>query len=145
MRDIILLKRCLKACLARLSFAICRTDKPVYLCQSAPNGKLCVVAGGKPEGCYLYPHCQSREPQQLTGEVHSFTVFTVHANVPYVRQCWSMPNALIKGISPGSGFGWPTFLATTKKAYPAEYQGPFMLGVCWQLPIIKTYCGVLPH
>jgi len=64
----------------------------------------------------------------------SFTVFAVHASPPYIQLSWTISYESLKDLKAGQKFGWPAFMTTTKKAYPAEYMGPFILGIWWLPP-----------
>ena len=87
-------------------------------------------------GLFLHPH--SNTQQALENVVHQFTLFSVHTRAPYVRSCKTVSHARIKQhkLAAGVGVGWPNFFGGLRKDYPiddpANYSGPFMVGVCWQ-------------
>ncbi|KAL0050536.1 hypothetical protein WJX82_001813 [Trebouxia sp. C0006] len=86
--------------------------------------------GDQTHGCYLLP----KDAKRFVDVARSFKVFAVHPSPPYIRQCLTIPYASLKDLQVGRQFGWPAFLKTTKKAYPAKYMGPFILGIWWQAP-----------
>ncbi len=109
--------------------------RQLHLQQQASTSWCCVVAGRQSQGCYLLP----RHAKRFVDVTRSFKVFAVHACLPYIRQCLTIPYASLKDLQAGQKYGWPAFL--TKKAYPAEYMGPFMLGIWWQAPERCEYGG----
>lgn len=90
----------------------------------------CIFAGDQTQGCYLLP----KDANRFVDVARSFKVFAVHPSPPYIRQCLTTSYASLKDLQVGRQFGWPAFLKTTKKAYPAKYMGPFILGIRWQAP-----------
>ena len=100
----------------------------LVLVSTSLHSTICVVAGCQTQGFYLLP----RDGKRFVDVRCSCTVFAVHASQPYIRQCFTTPYTSLKDLQAGQTFGWPAFLTTTKKAFPAEYMGPFILGICWQ-------------
>ena len=61
--------------------------------------------------------------------MHSFTFFSVLTSAPHVRLCYK---ARYKHIAAAKKRGWPNYFGDLRKRYPANYNGPFAVGVWWQ-------------
>ncbi len=82
----------------------------------------------------LYLHPPSNTQKTLEDMLHQFTLFSVHTRAPYIRSCKTISLAQIKQhkLAARQGLGCPDFFNNLKMDYPANYSGPFTIGVCWQ-------------
>ncbi|KAL0033575.1 hypothetical protein WJX79_004573 [Trebouxia sp. C0005] len=79
---------------------------------------------------YLYPTSDSEKT--IEDLFRHLTLFSVHTRAPYLRTCRTASHAQIKQLKLAAheGVGWS--FGELKQCYPANYSGPFIIGVCWQ-------------
>jgi len=70
---------------------------------------------------------------------HSFTFFSVLTSAPYFRLCYK---ASFKHIAAAKNRGWPNYFGDLRKRYPANNNGPFAVGVCWQRHLIMYMVSI---
>jgi len=66
-------------------------------------------------------------------------LFSVLTSAPYFRLCYK---ASFKHIAAAKNRGWPNYFGDLRKRYPANYNGPFAVGVCWQRHLIMYMVSI---
>lgn len=97
----------------------------------------CCFAGQTWDGLYLQP---SRTKAALGDYMQTFAVFSVLTHAPYITSCRKDYHA--SSTPAGKSRGWPNYFGDLRKKFPANYTGPFAVGVCWQKQITMLMVAV---
>ena len=82
-------------------------------------------------GIYFVPTATQRLPDLA----QTFTIFTLHTSVPYVRECHTLHSQEFKDHPVGLGRGFGRYMTNLSKHFPEGFNGPFTIGAEWHEPI----------